>query len=98
MTQYAQPAQARPGKAWAQLLKRLARLEQVTQVLDPGCFVVAYVATIDPGYTSGDPMVVMPGGNSIGPCQHSSLYTPTAGATVLVVPAGQSYIVVCALS
>lgn len=98
MTQFAQPLEARWQKAFAALITRLRHLEQITQVLDPGCFVVPYIATISASYVSGNPMVVMPAGNTVGPCQYLSSYTPTASATVLVVPAGQSYIVLGTLS
>lgn len=98
MTQFAKPLEERFREAFASISKRLRRVEQATQMLEPGCLVTAYIATVSGSYTSGDPMVVMPAGNMVGPCQRVNGATVTAGATVLVTPAGQSYYVLGTLS
>ncbi|HEY1820394.1 MAG TPA: hypothetical protein VGG83_10725 [Trebonia sp.] len=92
MPQFPVPVADRFGKLISTLVARVRRLEQRCQVLDTGNFVVPYLATISSGYVSGDPTVVL-NGQSIGPLQHLSSYTPTAGATVLLIPVGQTYIV-----
>lgn len=89
-------------EAFEKFVKQLAadvqRMKTVTAVLEPGCYVISYIGTIPGSYTSGDPTVTLPAGNTIGPCRHVASYTPHAGDTVLLVPAGQSYIVVGALA
>lgn len=77
-----------------QLATDVQQLKQLTMVLEFGCLVTAYVGTIDAAYTSGRPMVDLPVGTKIGPCPYLARYTPAAGDTVLLVPAGQTYIVV----
>lgn len=94
---FPQPLGERFPAGMAQILARLKALEAKTMVLETGCFVVAYVGTIPGTYTSGNPTVELATGVVLGPLQYVSTYTPTASATVLVVPAGQSYIVVGAL-
>lgn len=98
MTQFAKPLEERFQEAFASISKRLRRAEQVTQMLEPGCLVTAYIATVSPSYTSGDPMVVMPAGNTVGPCPRINGATVTASAAVLVVPAGQTYYVLGTVS
>jgi hypothetical protein len=78
----------------AAVLRRLKIVEQRVQVLDPGCFVVCYTGKIPVSYVSGDPTVVITGQTAaIGPLKVLGWYTPHAGDTVLLVPAGQTYIV-----
>ena len=72
----------------------LQQLTQLSMLLEPGCLVTPYTGTIDAGYTSGRPMVDLAPGNTIGPCPYLASYTPHAGDTVLLAPAGQTYIVV----
>jgi hypothetical protein len=78
-----------------QVSKDLQQLKQLSMLLEPGCLVTAYTGTIDAGYTSGRPMVDLPSGAVIGPCPYNAAYTPVAGDSVLLVPSGQTYIVVC---
>lgn len=82
------------GQQLRELAQAVRALQNRTMWLETGCAVVAYVGTIPASYTSGHPTVVLANGTVLGPCQYVASYTPTAGATVLAVPAGQSYIVV----
>lgn len=88
------PPEQRLPDLIATIIKRLVRLEGRTQVLDPGCFVVCYTGTIPGTYTSGDPTVVITGQTTpIGPLKTLNWYTPHANDQVLLIPAGQTYIV-----
>lgn len=71
----------------------VALLLQRTLVLEDGCNVVNYVATISATYTSGQPTVTMPDGSTGGPFPVWSGYTPHANDTVLMVPNGQSFVI-----
>lgn len=88
------PLEDRFGQQLRELAQAVRALQTRTMWLETGCAVVCYVGTIPSTYTSGPPTVVLANGTIIGPCQYVASYTPTAGATVLAVPAGQSYIVV----
>lgn len=77
----------------ADLAERVAQLLQRTLVLEDGCNVVNYPATISATYTSGQPTVVMPDGSTAGPFPCLNSYTPHAGDHVLLLPLGQSYVV-----
>lgn len=74
--------------------KDIAGLKQLTAVLEMGSYVTPYTGVIDAGYVSGRPLVDLPTGVQIGPCPYNSSYTPHAGDSVLLVPSGQTYIVV----
>lgn len=78
-----------------QVGKRLQAVEQLAVMLEPGCLVTAYTGTIDAGYVSGRPLVDLPSGSQVGPCPYAASYTPAANDSVLLVPSGQTYYVVC---
>jgi len=90
------PSRALPA-GLRQLAADVQRLKTVTAVLEPGCLVTAFLGTIPAGYTSGHPTVTLPTGATLGPLQYANTYTPHAGDTVLCVPVGQTYIIVCAV-
>lgn len=92
-SRYPRPLTQRFSANMADLVERVAQLLQRTLVLEDGCNVVNYPATISPGYTSGQPTVTMPDGSTAGPFPCLSPYTPHAGDQVLLLPLGQSYIV-----
>lgn len=74
--------------------RRLRRLEGKCLVLDTGNYVTPYIGVIPGSYTSGDATVVLLGQSTpIGPFKSLSSYSPTAGATVLLIPVGQTYII-----
>jgi hypothetical protein len=75
------------------LAEIVTRLVQRTLVLEDGVNVVNYVATISASYTSGQPTVVMPNGDTAGPFPCLDTYTPHANDVVLMVPNGQSYVI-----
>lgn len=75
------------------LAEQVGMLLRKTLVLEDGVNVVNYVATISASYTSGQPTVVMPNGDEAGPFPVWSGYTPHANDVVLMVPNGQSFII-----
>jgi hypothetical protein len=81
-------------QAMRRIGKDIKGLKQAAVLLEPGCLVTPYQGTIDAGYTSGRPMVDLATGTTIGPCPYLAQYTPAAGDTVLLVPVGQTYIVI----
>lgn len=94
MATFPLPLEARFTEALRKIVARIGRLEQRTLVLDPGCFVVCYTGQIPGSYVSGDPTVVITGQTTAtGPYKYLTSYTPHAGDTVLLIPAGQTYIV-----
>ena len=94
MATFPVPLEGRFAKAMGELLKRVARLESRTVVLDPGCWVTPYTGTIPGSYTTGDPTVILTGQSTpIGPFKTLTWYTPHAGDQVLLIPAGNTYIV-----
>ncbi|MGH3437146.1 MAG: hypothetical protein ACRDRN_11845 [Sciscionella sp.] len=94
MATFPLPIEDRFMAAIRALLGRVQRMEQRTLVLDPGCLVVCYTGMIPASYTTGDPTVVITGQSTAsGPYQHLTSYTPHANDTVLLIPAGQTYIV-----
>ncbi len=97
-SRYALPLEERPEDAFRQLGADVQMLKQRGAWVETGCAVTCYIGTITGSYTSGDPSVLLPTGATIGPCRYVTTYTPTANATVLLVPVGQSYIVVGALA
>ena len=81
----------------AAILGRLRTLESRTMGIDAGFPLMAVPAQIDPGYTTGDPMMLVNGSATLtGPCQHLASYTPAAGDQVLAVPvvSQQAYVIV----
>lgn len=97
MTQFARPPAHRMKEAAGQYGSILRELLAKTAMLETGCLVTPYIGTIPAGYSSGRPTVTLQTGVTIGPLQYNKNYTPAAGDTVLCVPAGQTYVVVCAL-
>lgn len=93
MTQMPRPPQQRFKKGLATVGDTLGMLLRKTLVLEDGCNVVNYVATISAGYSSGQPTVVMPDGSTAGPYPVLHGYTPVAGDVVVMIPNGQSYII-----
>lgn len=93
MAKFPKPPAQRFGANMGELATQVALLLQKTLVLEDGAYVVNYVATISAGYTSGQPTVLMPDGSTAGPYPCLSSYTPHASDTVLMVPNGQSYII-----
>lgn len=78
------------------LQSRVARLETRTAGIDSGFPLMMLPGTIDPAYTSGDPMVAVNGAAALtGPFQHLASYTPVANDAVLLAPCGAlgSYVV-----
>ncbi|MCX4750891.1 hypothetical protein OG455_41155 [Kitasatospora sp. NBC_01287] len=66
-------------------------METRTASIDSGWPLAALPATIDPGYSSGDPKAYLNGATTLtGPYQRLAPYTPAAGDSVLVVPVGAS--------
>jgi len=92
-SRYARPLEQRFPANLADLAEAVALLLQRTLVLEDGVHVVNYVATISAGYVSGQPTVLMPDGSTGGPFPCWSGYTPHAGDTVLMVPNGQSFVI-----
>lgn len=77
-----------------ELQARVTALEARAVVLDSGVYVCNRSGVIDPSWTSGDPHVTLDGQSALtGPYPVLSSYTVTAGAHVLLLPLGQSYIV-----
>jgi len=93
MTRMPMPPQQRFKKGLSDVGARLGLLERRTLVLEDGVNVVNYVATISPGYTSGQPTVVLPNGTTLGPFPCLDSYTPVANDVVLMLPNGQSYVI-----
>lgn len=94
MATFPVPLELRFAKGLGELVKRVARLEQRTQMLDPGMFVTHYTGQIPGTYTSGDPTVVLTGQTAAsGPFKCLTSYTPHANDVVLLIPVGQTYIV-----
>lgn len=77
----------------ADLAERVAQLMQRTLVLEDGANVVNYIATISASYTSGQPTVTMPDGSIGGPYPCWNGYTPHANDTVIMIPNGQSFVI-----
>lgn len=89
-----QPPAGRFGATIASLVARVRKLESRTSVLDAGVLVSTRTGTIPGSYTSGDPTVLFAGQTTAsGPYKCMDLYTPAAGDTVLLVPLGQSYVI-----
>lgn len=97
MTQFAQPLNRRMREAAGQYGSILRELLAKTAMLEPGCLVTPYLGTIPAGYTSGHPTVTLDSGVTLGPLQYASTYTPHAGDRVLLVPAGQTYVIAFAV-
>ena len=92
---FPQPLEGRFGALIGRLVARLNKIEARTAVLDSGVLVCNRTGQIPGSYTSGDPTVVLSGqAAATGPYPCLSTYTPAANAVVLLVPLGQSYIVV----
>jgi hypothetical protein len=84
---------ARLAAMLRQFQTRMTLLEQRTAVLD-GVPVQALIGMVDPDYTSGDPMVVLPGAaDPSGPYLCLASYTPVASDLVLMIPTGDTYVV-----
>lgn len=92
-TRFPRPPAQRFGANLADLAEAVALLLQRTLVLEDGCNVVAYPATISADYSAGRPTVVMPDGSTAGPYPCLTSYTPHAGDTVVMIPLGQSYVI-----
>lgn len=91
---FPQPLESRFSALIAGLVSRLRKVEARTAVLDTGVLVCNRTGVIPGSYTSGDPTVVLAGQTAAtGPYPCLSGYTPAAGATVLLAPLGQSYVI-----
>ncbi len=89
MPMYPRPLEQRHAQAMANMQRRITKLETRTAGIDSGFPLAALPATIDPGYTSGDPKAYINGAAALtGPYQHLAAYTPAANDSVLVVPVG----------
>lgn len=93
---YPQPLERRHAQAMADMGRRITKLESRTAAIDSGFPLAALPATIDPGYTSGQPMAYINGSTTLtGPYQRLTSYTPAASDAVLVIPVGaqQTYVI-----
>lgn len=91
---YPRPLEQRFPQGMGDLQQRVTALEQIVGVLDPGCYVVCYTGQVPASYVSGDPTVKLTGTSIVlGPLKTLDWYTPHANDQVLLIPAGQSYIV-----
>lgn len=94
MTTYPVPLQRRVADMLARLQTRVTLLESRTAGIDSGTNIQTTTGTVDPAYTTGQPMVTLKGASSLsGPYQRLAAYTPTAGDLVLMIPNGATYIV-----
>lgn len=86
---YPKPLEQRHPATMHDILRRLTKLETRTAGIDSGFPLAALPATIDSGYTTGDPMAYINGSTTLtGPYQHLAAYTPAANDSVLVIPVG----------
>jgi hypothetical protein len=87
MTTYPRQLTQRFAQTIQDMQARIRKLETRTAGIDSGATLAALPATIDPGYTTGDPMVAINGSATLtGPCNHLASYTPAADDAVLVIP------------
>lgn len=80
----------------ADIQRRLTKVETRTVGIDSGFPLAALPATIDSGYTTGDPKAYINGATTLtGPYQHLASYTPAANDSVLAMPVGatQTYVI-----
>ena len=84
------PAQLtqRFAREFRDIRARITKLETRTGGIDSGATLAALPATIDPDYTTGNPMCLI--GDTAptltGPYNYLASYTPVANDTVLVIP------------
>ncbi|MGW3195209.1 hypothetical protein ACWDBD_11610 [Streptomyces sp. NPDC001118] len=96
MPMYPAPLLQRFSQALAAMERRITKVETRTVAIDSGFPLAALPATIDAGYTSGDPMAYINGATTLtGPYQHLASYTPAANDAVLAMPVGvqQTYVI-----
>lgn len=96
MPLYPDPLEVRFNRALAAMGRSIRSLQSRTAGIDSGFPLMALPGVIDPGYSSGDPMVFVNGSATLtGPYQRLASYTPAANDSVLLIPvvAQQTYIV-----
>lgn len=96
MTLYPPNLMQRFQAAIADMQRRLTKLESRTAAIDSGFPLAILPATIDPGYTTGNPNAYINGSATLtGPYAYLAAYTPAANDLVVVAPVGalQTYIV-----
>ena len=94
MTLYPATLEKRFAAAQQAFARRLTTLETRTAGIDPSGPLMALPGVIDPGYTTGDPQVLVNGSATLtGPYQHLASYTPAASDAVLLMPVQGTYVV-----
>ena len=73
----------------------LATVSRSNQERLPQAGRTARLGTVDPSYTSGDPRVTFDGDQGMSPdgLPHLTSYTPSAGDRVVLLPVGNTYLV-----